>query len=219
MFSPNLAASNDTCRIEQQPPPTASLLLENGVSSKSRTKRQLIKQTGEPGTSGQVAIAWDTIKSKDEGAGKEENESQSALLVPTATRDKVNTVDQTRMDISSVVALTRKEEGRGGSVEPTLDPDDESGSQSPKPQGKEPIEDQCTLSRAPVVVKTNPKIIQAHATRFPVPAPLPRRRGPWASPIEKPSSSRESVAGLLAAGTNVSDYAEVPMTPSRVPVS
>ncbi|CAM9764827.1 unnamed protein product, partial [Hapterophycus canaliculatus] len=71
--------------------------------------------------------------------------------------------------------------------------------------------------RGPVVVKTNPKVIQAHATRFPVPAPRRPRQGPWASPIEKPSSSRESVAELLAGTRDAPGYEEVPMTPSRVP--
>ena len=100
--------------------------------------------------------------------------------------------------------------------------DDSSSSRTPQqprrnspPQAKGPLP--ARVPRESVAVKTNPKAIQAHATRFPIPAPRQPRGGPWASPIEKPSSSRESVAELLAGTGDASGYEEVPMTPARVP--
>lgn len=308
MFSPNLVASRDTCRLEEEPAPAAPLLL-TGATSKSGTKRRMIKQAGEVGravragsrTSAAAAAAAtaaaataadkvdtddDDDKDEDVGVSDDDNDdgvdigdnddgdddddsdddidvggdddvdvggggdidvgddsgdpSQSlgavgieglraattvrAMANPTSerdprTRDLLGKGQRPRVAAVEQPAAAHGVEGRTEENLPVPGWDDVP--ESPQPHDKTSVESQPprAVPRAPVVVQTNVKTIQAHATRFPVPQARHPRQGAWASPIERPSSSRESVAELLAGNAEASDYAEVPMTPSRVPVS
>ena len=292
MFSPNLVASRDTCRLEQEPAPTAPLLLK-GATSKSGTKQQLIKQAGEVGTAARArsrtsagaaaaaaaaaaatASADSDIDENDDnddntGVGDDYNDddvgvgddvddddddsdddidvgddnggpSQSpravgidslqavaterAMAYPASepnppARDEVRNAQRPR--VAAVEQPTAAHEAERRTEESLPVPDSDDVRESSQPHGKASVESQPprAVPRAQVVVQTNVKTIQAHATRFPVPQARQPRQGAWASPIERPSSSRESVAELLAGNAEASDYAEVPMTPSRVPVS
>lgn len=241
MFSPNLVASNDICRIEQDPAATAPLLLKGATSKSSTatTKRRSIKQSeeavrratrrsqGSAGTEGVLSGPRRT-----EGEGRPPSLSRG---VPGSSAS-----EQTGGEGAAATSSGRLNTGRAASaaaerdtvddpVRPPLDSDlDEIGSDFGSSRSSQQREDQSSLPakepspprpalRGTVVVKANPKVIQAHATRFPPPKPRQPSRGPWASPIEKPSSSRESVAELLAGTTEAAGYEEVPMTPSRVP--
>lgn len=240
MFSPNLVASNDICRIEQEPAATAPLLLKDGTSTMSieTTKGRLIKQSEEIVRKG---------TRKDEGsAGAEGVPSEPAWVAegrqppsPFRGLPRRSASEQTRGEGTAVIS-SELLEGVGGAaaeqsatvddpLRPSPDPDsndnDSDSGPSRSPQQQEDNRSLPTKGPSPppltprstVVVKTNPKVIQAHATRFPVPEPRQPRRGPWTSPIEKPSSSRESVAEMLAGTSEAAGYDEVPMTPSRVP--
>lgn len=224
MFSPNLAASNDTCRIEEQSAPAAPLLLE-GTDSKSRTKRLLIQQS-------RAQVAQITAADSDYAGGNPSELSrvvgakpQAAVAGPVSGSESSSAArnDPSKSEQDQVGEVDSPPPGRTEfSTETSLHSphsDDHLGSQPPQRQDKASLGATPAVPRAPVVVKTNPKVIQAHATRFPVPRPRPPKDPQWPSPIESPSSSRESVAELLAGRTDAPDYAEVPMTPSRVPVS
>ena len=304
MFSPNLVASRDTCRLEEEPAPTAPLLL-TGPASKSGTKQRLIKQAGEgrrraragSRTSAAAAAAAaaatasatadadvdiDKDDDNDDGVGVGDNDNddvggsdggsdddgdddddsdddidvgedgyidvgddngdppQSPAVVEIESLRAVVTVRAMAHPASERNPRTRDESGNAqrprvaAAEQPTVAHEVEGRTEedlpvpglgdvpeSPQPRGKTSVESPPprAVPRAPVAVQTNVKTIQAHATRFPVPQARQPRQGAWASPIERPSSSRESVAGLLAGNVEASDYAEVPMTPSRVPVS
>lgn len=258
MFSPNLAASNDICRIEQEPAATAPLLLKDGTSklSTATAKRRLIKQSEEivrrVTRSEERSAGAEGVPSEPPGAAAEVEPQQSVVPLlsaaaagggggpPSPSRDLPSSPasEQTPEEGAAAISSGRPKGSGGAAAErgtvddplrplPNSDSDDDdsdSGS-SRSPQQQEDNSPLPTKGPSPpspvprgtVVVKTNPKVIQAHATRFPVPEPRQPRRGPWASPIEKPSSSRESVAELLAGTADASGYEEVPMTPSRVP--
>lgn len=231
MFSPNLAASNDICRIEQEPT-AAPLLLKSGAprSSTSAPKRKLLEQAAKAVGTATRSTAEESAGAEDEPPEVAEDAGDSPSLPAadersTESPELLSPRGETAADSSG---LPRSE---GGAAQPaavdaplrappssrsvTGDGDSWS-SRSPVKRPRSPSPPAPT-PRSAVVVKTNPKVIQAHATRFPVPAPRRPRQGPWASPIEKPSSSRESVAELLAGTRDAPDYEEVPMTPSRVP--
>lgn len=242
MFSPNLAASNDVCRIEQAPTEAAQLLLvkDGSPSSTATTKRRLIKQSEEVMKRVTRAAATSTQESADGDCDSSESSRAAAVTVAateggcssspssdealTATPDQPHQGEREKQSTGPPKA--------GGSTQgtemdeplhcaPCLDSNKgvdgfgSSGSRTDEPPA--PRRPAPPVSRGSVVIKANPKVIQAHATRFPAPAPRKPSRGPWASPIEKPSSSRESVAELLAGTADASGYEEVPMTPSRVP--
>lgn len=247
MFSPNIVASNDICRIEQESTVAGPLLLKDGTSKPSAapTKRQVIKQSGETVrrvTRAAVAAA----AAQEAGSAGADGVYPESLGAAAEGGDEVTS--PSREDHASAASEhTRRGQAASGSMgstegggkspemaavndplRPPVDLDssdrDDDSCSSRTPQ--QPRENNPPLVKGPlpprvprdtVVVNTNPKVIQAHATRFPIPKPRQPRRGPWASPIEKPSSSRESVAELLAGTGDVSGYEEVPMTPSRVP--
>eukprot|EP00752_Nemacystus_decipiens_P007991 g7139.t1 len=243
MFSPNIVASNDICRIEQDRA-VGPLLLKDGTSKslKAPPKRRLIKQSGETArratresataaqeerTVGGDGIPPAPREVPAEGGG--EVTSPPREEHPRRGQDTSSSADSTH---DAGEAAEAGETAETAAAEDPLQPpiesdssdwgDDSSSSktrQHPRENNPPPARGPppARVPRDPVVVKTNPKVIQAHATRFPIPAPRQPRRGPWASPIEKPSSSRESVAGLLAGTGDSSGYEEVPMTPSRVP--
>ena len=236
MFSPNITASNDICRIEQAPGAADPLLLRDGTSESSTapTKRRMIKQSGEAAK--RVVVAASAARDEGSSAGAESAPLDSlGATGEGGSEPTLSSRDQTRRG-GAVGVSAGTPEGGGPSTEsavehpsgpqPGFGTDDYDSSRSPQQRrdddGPAPAKDpspppQPRAARGPVVVKTNPKVIQAHATRFPVPEPRKPRQGPWASPIEKPSSSRESVAELLAGAADTSGYDEVPMTPSRVP--
>lgn len=247
MFSPNLAKSNDTCKIQK---PQPLMIEEAGKRLSSNSKRRLISASESHGKRrGETKVALlsgdgerdvsEGEKPVSPGDGQGGLESRGEDLDTGASADA---------DSSS---LKPDGEGNDDRGKPRGDALEESSSEGGDKRGEvapegtggsESEESRCsrhkessfesqsvTRSRraAAVVVKSNPKVIQAHATRFPMlPPPAPRpphaRTGKWASPIESPSSSRESVAELLAGGAkdkdSSGDYSEVPMTPSRVPV-
>lgn len=238
MFSPNIVASNDICRIEQDPTVAEPLLLKDGTSKSSTApaKRRLIKQSGETArrvTRGSVAAAQGEAPAVADDVSPESR--RAAAEGGDGVTSHPREVHRRRGQAASV--STGSTEGTGEPAEtaavedplpPPIEPDssdwgdDSSSSRTPQQPGENnptPAKGPppARVPRDPVVVKTNPKVIQAHATRFPIPAPRQPRRGPWASPIEKPSSSRESVAELLAGTGDSSGYEEVPMTPARVP--
>lgn len=224
MFSPSLAASNDTCRIEAKPPEVGTLLLEEGAP-KSGAEIPLIEQSGGTkkmrprGGAPQSGGA-----TSDAAGGAERRQPAVSSLTPAASSMEPSTSDDEGRAGAAVDAKVAAPTAAEPAKDPPLsaqdsDVDDAGSSSSTHEKRKESVGDARAGSRAPVVVKTNPKVIQAHATRFPAPKPRPPRQGPWASPIERPSSSRESVAELLAGTSDNPDYAEVPMTPSRLPVS
>lgn len=241
MFSPNLAASNDVCRIEPAPTEAAQLLVKDGSSSSTATtKRRAIKQSEEVVKRVARATATSTEESADGDCNSSESSGAAAVTVaateggcsssPSSDEALTATPDQPHQDEPEKHSAGPP--NAGGSTQmtemdepfhipPCLDSNesvDDFGSSESRvdkpPARRRPAP---PVSRGAVVVKANPKVIQAHATRFPVPAPRKPSRGPWASPIEKPSSSRESVAELLAGTADSSGYEEVPMTPSRVP--
>lgn len=243
MFSPNLVASNDICRIEQDPAATAPLLLKDGTSKlpTARTKRRLIKQSEEVV---RKVMKADQGFSDADDAPSEPPRAAGRGGSPSPSRDSSSSSysKQTREEGAAAISSGRMKEGggaataaaEGASVDNPLRPSsdlysDENGSDSWSSQSPQQQEHSSSslptkepsppppVARDTVAVKTNPKVIQAHATRFPAPQPRPPRRGPWLSPIEKPSSSRESVAEMLAGTTEDAGYEEVPMTPSRVP--
>lgn len=213
MFSPNMAASNDTCRIEDQAAPAAPLLLEGG-SRKPRAKRRLITQSGEE-TKGE---SQQTGREPDTAIGKAKKSSGAAgtNAQPVAVESALAPKRATR---GGQEQRRAEEEPPDEVLLPASDSEDYAECIPPEPPNTASAGETPAAPRAPVVVKlSNPKVIQAHATRFPVPQARPPRQGAWASPIERPSSSRESVAELLKGTADVAEYSEVPMTPSRVPV-
>ena len=295
MFSPNLVASRDTCRLEEEPATSAQLLL-TGASSNSSTKLWLLKQAGKVGKAARVRSRRSTAAAtaaaavdadvdsghddddddddevdgdigNDDGDNDNEGDSDPDLYIDVENDDDSDTVDvgednndpsqvpravgiehwqtvatvppvtspaseptpstrdQSSIDRRPRVAAVEQPtvaQGTDGRAEENVPaPGLDDVPESPQPYGKASVGSQPApaVPRTPVVVQTNVKTIQAHATRFPVPQARPPRQGAWASPIERPSSSRESVAELLAGTADASDYAEVPMTPSRVPVS
>ena len=264
MFSPNLAKSNDTCRIEGPPASSittaASLVLTEGVSSRPRSKRRLTGGSSGATKQGQGKVLLLSSSSGESDApeeGKEKSHEEveaggvgrPGISAIASVADVAGAVDAEDGDSDLLTddegdnggegELTEKRAGEGGKMRERSEDAETEGSEAdidsvatsvsgvddaqPRQKGS-PIE--APLGGSPrlasVVVKGNPKVIQAHATRFPMlPPTRPPRAGKWASPIESPSSSRESVAELLATGAkdkDASDYAEVPMTPSRVPV-
>lgn len=273
MFSPNLVASRDTCRLEEEPAPAAPLLL-TGATLKSGAKRRLIKQAGEVGRAARAgprtsaaaaataaaATAADNVDIDDDddddedvGVGDVGNDDGVAIGdndgsdddddsddeidvgddddIDVGGGDDIDVGDDSGDPLQSLGAVgieglravgPAAAHGVEGRTEENLPvPGWDDVPESPQPHDKTSVESQPSraVPRAPVVVQTNVKTIQAHATRFPVPQARQPRQGAWGSPIERPSSSRESVAELLAGNAEASDYAEVPMTPSRVPVS
>lgn len=229
MFSPNMAASRDTCRLEQDKETAAPLRLEGG-GSEPRAKRRLIKALGEADQASQLRVGDATgLKKKPIGSSDPIDTSRrlrvaglgedaEALEHSHAPAADASAMDQSGAEGPADASPTQLHEGGTDGSHSLSDDDSVPGSPN-RHEGASSRAEESAASRAPVLVKTNPKVIQAHATRFPVPKPRPPRQGAWASPIERPSSSRESVAGLLAGTTDTADYAEVPMTPSRVPVS
>lgn len=238
MFSPNITVSNDICRIEQDPTVPGPLLLKDGPSKSSTapTERRLLKQSRETArrlTRGSVAAA----REKDSaGAGGVSPQPRGAAAegegpVNSPPREESTRRGETASGSTGSTEETGKPEEMAAVDDPSQPPiesdssdwgDYSSSSRTPQqPRQNNPSQAKGPPpARAPrdtVAVKTNPKVIQAHATRFPIPAPRQPRQGPWASPIEKPSSSRESVAELLAGTGDASGYEEVPMTPARVP--
>ncbi len=236
MFSPNIEASNDICRIEQAPAGAGPLLLKDRTWESSGAPAKRIKQSGEAARR-VVPAASAAREERSAGAEGASSDSLGAAVdrpsEPLSSCDEIGSAapDQTRHGGTAGISAGIPE-GVGPSAEGAVE--DPSGpqlgddsSRSPQPRrddGAAAVKDppppppsRTVTVRGTVVVKTNPKVIQAHATRFPVPKPRQPKQGPWASPIEKPSSSRESVAELLAGTGNTPDYQEVPMTPSRVP--
>lgn len=203
MFLPDLAASNDTCRIEQAPEAAAPLLLEESRSTaKTRSQRSLIKQRPESESGATANVGGkgrETASSAQEGG-------------TTARLPGRSTANAEEEDVLQAGDFEDDSEGPQSSGQNT--------STSEAAGAVAPVARAPAAPRTPIVVKTNPKVIQAEATRFPVPKAISRPAGAWASPIESPSSSRESVKELLAGRANgdAQEYAEVPMTPSRVPV-
>lgn len=235
MFSPNMVASNDICRIEQDPTAAGPLLLKNGSSKSSTapTKRRLIKQSAEIAkrvTRGSVAaaqregsVAADGVAPAPRGVAAEsgvevtspprEEHPQAASDSAGSTERAGETAETAAVDDPLPPPIESDSSDWGDDSSSSRTPQQPRENNPPPAKGQPP----ARVPRDPVVVKTNPKVIQAHATRFQIPAPRQPRRGPWASPIEKPSSSRQSVAELLAGTGDTSGYEEVPMTPARVP--
>lgn len=221
MFSPNLAASNDTCRIEPEPT-AAPLLLKSGASksSTSASKRRLIEQPGKVVGRAARTTPEEAASAEDESSGAAEGSGDGPTLSVGDENSSASSEQPSSRRAASAMSTERSNKG-GGAAEPVAVDE----SLRPPPGVGSDIGDGDSWSspspaptpRSAVVVKKNPKVIQAHATRFPAPAPRPPRQRPWASPIEKPSSSRESVAELLAGTRDTPGYEEVPMTPSRVP--
>lgn len=236
MFSPNIAKSNDTCKIQE---PLPLMIEEAEKRSSSNSKRRLISASeyyGKRQGKTKVTLLSEGEKPVSPGGGQggvesggedldtaASADSDSSTLKPDADADDDGRKSQEdALEESSLEGEERRDEvEREG-----IDKSEKEESTRSRHNGS-PFESQsgCRSRRAAsVVVKSNPKIIQAHATRFPMlPPPAPRPTGKWSSPIESPSSSRESVAELLAGGAkdkdSSGDYSEVPMTPSRVPVS
>lgn len=236
MFSPNIAKSNDTCKIQE---PQSLMIEEARQRSSSNSERRLIsasesygKRRGET----KVALLSEGERPVSPGNGQGRVESgdedldtaapadvDSSPLTPDADGDDDG--GKPRGDAWEESSMEGGE-GRDEVAREGIDESEKEESRRSRHNGSSFESQSGGRSRraAPVVVKSNPKVIQAHATRFPMlPPPAPRPTGKWASPIESPSSSRESVAELLAGGANdkdsSGDYSEVPMTPSRVPVS
>ncbi|CAM9149982.1 unnamed protein product [Ectocarpus sp. 4 AP-2014] len=242
MFSPNLAASNDICRIEQAPTEAAQLLVKDGsTSTAATTKRRVIKQSEEVVKKVVRATATSTKESADGDCSYSESSGAAAVTAVAVTEGGCSSSPSSDEALTATPYQPHQGEPEnhssgppkaGGSTQriemdeplhcpPGVDSnkgvDDFGSSESRTDEPPAPQRPAPPVSRGFAVVKANPKVIQAHATRFPVPAPRKPNRGPWASPIEKPSSSRESVAELLAGTADSSGYEEVPMTPSRVP--
>lgn len=242
MFSPNIVASNDICRIEQDPTVAGPLRLKDGTSKSSTapTKRRSIKQSGETVSRvarGSVAAAQEEgsavpgdVSPQGRGAAAEgggESSPREEHASPASERTRQGQAVLVSTGSTGETGKSAEMAAVDDAVQPPMESDssdwgdDSSSSRTPQPRENNPPPPKGLPSprvpRDTVVVKTNPKVIQAHATRFPIPKPRPPRRGPWASPIEKPSSSRESVAELLTGTGDTSGYEEVPMTPARVP--
>eukprot|EP00903_Cladosiphon_okamuranus_P011850 g11133.t1 len=238
MFSPNRVASNDICKIDQDPTGAGPLLLKDGPSKSSTTPstQRLLKQSGETArklTQGSVAASRerdsagaDGISPQPRGAAAEDG----AQVTSPPREESIRRGEAASGSTGSTEETGGPEEmaAVGEPSQPPVESDssDWGDGSSPSRTPQQPRQNipprakgapQARVSRDTVAVKTNPKVIQAHATRFPIPAPRQPRRGPWASPIEKPSSSRESVAELLAETGDAPGYEEVPMTPARVP--
>lgn len=240
MFSPNIVASNDICRIEQDPTMAGPLLLKDGTSTSSTepTERRLIKKSGEtarrvkrgsePAAQRGSAVG-DAASPESRGAdaegggevtssvGEDHNhaapEHTGAPASVASTEQAGTTSEMAAVDDTFRPSVDSDSSDWGGGSSSSRTPQQPPDNNPPPAKGPLPPR----IPRDTVAVKTNPKVIQAHATRFPIPKPRQPRQGPWASPIEKPSSSRESVAELLAGTGESSDYEEVPMTPARVP--
>lgn len=222
MFLPNLAASNDTCRIEQAPEAAAPLLLE-GARSATKKYPQSFPTKDRPESEGEAAINTGN-KGWEMAFGTEEEERGNKSRVPIASITARSSTSKTSVAQERLKSIENDEEHMQ-EADNSVD-----GGRGSKVSGQNASIVEATgaaarvappvMSRTPIVVKTNPKVIQAKATRFPVPKAIRRPAGAWASPIESPSSSRESVKELLVGRANgdAQDYAEVPMTPSRVPV-
>lgn len=240
MFSPHIEASNDICRIEQAPAEAGPRLLKDRTRESSGAPAKRLKQSGEAAR----RVAQAASAARHEGSTGAESAPSGSLEVAaegqsgpsSSSGDESGSAapEQSRhggaagvsAEILEGVGPSKEgavEDPSGPKLDQGADDDDSSRSQQPRrdddpaPAEDPPPPPPSRIARGTVVVKTNPKVIQAHATRFPVPQPRQPRQGPWASPIEKPSSSRESVAQLLGSKSNTSDYEEVPMTPSRVP--
>lgn len=218
MFLPTMAGSNDTCRVEQAPEAAAPLLLEGASSTtKMRSMQRIIKQHSNNAGFELNTTEIETILPSSANETSPESPSRPSWNGATSQASITAAGDDSRTETFLAKPVLRTE------ISNTAE-----SSRSPEEQDEPNIQaagvDAPSVAAAPrsaIVLKTNPKVIQAHATRFPVPKARPRRAGVWASPIESPSSSRESVKELMAdgAGGNAEEYSEVPMTPSRVPVS
>ncbi|CAM9203798.1 unnamed protein product [Discosporangium mesarthrocarpum] len=216
MFSPNVATSEDICRIEQEKPvPTAvpGMLEETGGDSGRKVREAAGEGKGQ------------RRRSSCGGAAAGQAEETAGALDET---DSIDTTDSAR--------VAREPVAEGGELgrHPVTGRDTTAGRGSVTPGGV--VQSEGAAASTPVAraqgtnhprvpPPTNLKVIQAHATRFPMPGPRPLL-GVGASPIEEPSSSRESVAELMMGGKGLEgggreggggEFKEVPMTPAPVP--
>lgn len=217
MFQPTLDSSNDTCRVEQAPESGPPRLLEGAASTiKALSGRSLIKQQAEDAS--EVAHAVEQGQKPASGAHEAGKNPPSRSLNKRPSASKPSQEQGARSDseeshLCSSDFVDESERQQSSSGDTSTEDQRDKATDVPPAAPRAP--------RTPIVVKTNAKGIQAEATRFPVPKARPRPAGAWASPIESPNSARGSVKELLAGGTtgDAQEYTEVPMTPSRVPVS
>lgn len=217
MFQPTLDSSNDTCKVEQGPEP--GMLLEGAASTiEARSGRSLITQQAEDAS--EVAHGVEQGRKAATSAHKAGKKPANRSLENSSSESEPSEERRARADAKDNYMCTSDFVDESERQQPS------SEDTSTEDQRARAVDGPATAPRAPrasrtsIVLKTNAKGIQAEATRFPVPKAKPRPAGAWASPIESPNSARGSVKELLAGETtgDTQEYAEVPMTPSRVPV-
>ncbi|CAM9522453.1 unnamed protein product [Choristocarpus tenellus] len=154
-----------------------------------RTDLEADNPTAPPLLEGGVAVqALASASDRQEGSGP------SPLLIPTA---------RGKLIVEPLLGMGQGSDGKHNT--------------SSSPHNAKMKTQVQVVARRSVIPLTNPKVIQAKATRFPLPKTHPHGKV-GASPIEKPSSSRDSVVELMAEGGKGSkEFEEVPMTPTPMP--